>query len=81
MAASHTEVVLNKLCKSKLMQLVLQTETSLVSQITSLKTEVKYQLGYFKKMEADLAVTKNVNTKFMERIVLGKCSVLTSRHH
>ena len=67
--------------KSKSVQLVTKTETSLVWQITNLTTEVKDQLGYFKKMEADLAVTKNINTKFMERVVLGKCSVFTSRHY
>ena len=51
------------------MQLVLQTEANLASQITNLTTEVKDLLGYFKKLEADLAVTKNVNSKLMERVV------------
>ena len=58
MATTHTEAVLNKLSKSELVQLVLQTEASLVSQITNLKIEVKDLLGYFKKMQVDLAVTK-----------------------
>ena len=51
------------------MQLVLQTKTSLASQITKPTTEVKDLLGYFKKLEADLAVTKNLNSKLMERVV------------
>ena len=51
------------------MQLVLQTEANLASQITNLTTEVKDLLGYFKKLEADLAVTKDVNSKPMERVV------------
>ena len=69
MATTHTVVVLNKLSKSELVQLVLQTEASLVSQITNRTTEVKDLLGYFKKLDADLAVTKNGNSKLMERAV------------
>ena len=69
MATTHTEAVLNKLSKSELVQLVLQTESSLALQITNLTNEVKDLLGYFKKLEADLAVTKNVNSKLMERVV------------
>ena len=69
MATTHTEAVLNILSKSELVQLVLQTEASLASQITNLTTEVKDLLGYFKKLESDLAVTKNVNSKLMDRVV------------
>ena len=68
-ATTHTEAVLNKLSKSELVQLVLQTEASLASQITNRITEVKNLHGCFKKLEADLAVTKNVNIKLMEREV------------
>ena len=69
MDTTYTEVVLNKLSKSELVQLVLRTEASLASQITNLKTEVKDLLGSFKQMEADSAVTKNVNSKLMERVI------------
>ena len=48
---------------------MLQTEASLAAQITDETTEVKDLLGYFKKLEADLAVTKDVNSKPMERVV------------
>ena len=68
MATSHTEIGLNKLSKSKLVQLILKTDASLASQITSLTTEVTDLLGYFKKLEADLAVIKNVNTKLLKRV-------------
>ena len=51
MATTHTEAVLNKLSKSELVQLVLQTESSLALQITNLTNEVKDLLGYFKKLE------------------------------
>ena len=69
MATTQTEAVVNKLGKSELVQLVLQTEASLVSQITNLATEVRDLLGYFKKLEADLAATKNLITKLMERVM------------
>ena len=69
MATTHTEAVLNKRNKSELVQLVLQTEASLASQITNVATEVKDLLGYSKKLEADLAVTENVNSKLIERVV------------
>ena len=54
------------------MQLVLQAEASLASQITNPTTEVKDVLRYFKKLEVDLAVTKNVNSKLMERVLQTK---------
>ena len=60
MVTIHTETVLNNLRKSELVQLVLQTKASLVSQITNLITGTKDLLGYFKKLEADLAVTNNL---------------------
>ena len=69
MATSHTEAVLNKTCKSELVQLVLQTEASLASQITKLTADVKDLLGHFKKLESNLAVTKNVNSKLTDRVV------------
>ena len=69
MVTTHTEAVLNELSKSELVQLVVQTEASLASQITNLTTEVKDLLGYLKKLEADLAVKKNVNSKLLERVV------------
>ena len=71
MATTHTEAALIKLSKSELVQLVLQAEASLASQINP-TTEVKDVLRYFKKLEADLAVTKNVNSKLMERVLQTK---------
>ena len=50
MATTHTETVLNNLRKSELVQLVLQTQASLFSQITNLITETKDLLGYKKDL-------------------------------
>ena len=69
MAATHTEVILNKLSISELVELVVQAEAKLASPITNLATEVKDLPAYFKKIEADLAVTEKVNTKLKERVV------------
>ena len=41
MAGAHTEAILNKLRKSELVQIILNTEANLGSQIAKLTTEVK----------------------------------------
>ena len=41
MSGTHTEAVLNKLTKPKLVKLLLKTEATLGSQITDLSKEVK----------------------------------------
>ena len=50
MSGTHTEAVLNKLTKPKLVQLLLKTEATLGSQITDLSKEVKDTHTSFKKI-------------------------------
>ena len=69
MAGDHTEAVLNKLSKAELIQIILNTEANLGSQIAKLTTEVKDLLGHSKKLEADVAVVRNVNSKLVESTV------------
>ena len=69
MAGAHTEAVLNKLSKPELIQIILNTEANVGSQIAKLTTEVKDLLAYSKKLEADLAIARNVNSKLIERVV------------
>ena len=73
MAGAHTETVLNKLSKPDLVQIILNTEDNLGSQIAKLiaklTTEVKDLVAYSKKMEADMAIARNVNSKLVERVV------------
>ena len=69
MAGAHTEAVLNKLSKPELVQIILNTEANLGSQIAKLTTEVKDLLAYSKKLEADVAIVRNVNNKLVERVV------------
>ena len=69
MAGAHTGAVLNKLSKLELVQIILNTEANLGSQITKLTSEVKNLLDNSKKMdEADVAVVRNVNNKLVERV-------------
>ena len=73
MAGAHTEAVLDKLSKPNLVQLILNTEANLGSQIAKLTTEVKDLLAHSKKLEADVATVRNVNSKLVERVVVIKC--------
>ena len=67
-AGAHTEAVLNKLSRLELVQIILNTEANLGSQITKLTSEVKNLLDYSKKLEVDVAVVRNVNNKLGERV-------------
>ena len=75
MAGAHTEAVLNKLSKPELVQIILNTEANLGSQIAKLTTEVKDLPAHSKKLEADLAIVRNLNSKLVERVVAteGQC--------
>ena len=69
MAGAHTEAVINKLSKLELVQIILNTEANLGSQIAKLTTKVKDLLAHSKKLEADVAIVRNVNSKLVERVV------------
>ena len=68
-SGTHTEAVLNKLTKPKLVQLPLKTEDALSSQIIDLSKEIKDTLTHLKKLEADIAVVRTVNNRLVERVV------------
>ena len=69
MAGIHTEAVLNKLTKRELIQLLLNTEANMGAQISTLTAEVKELSSYLKKVEVDVAIVKNVNSKLVEQLV------------
>ena len=69
MAGAHTEAVFNKPSKPELVQINLNTEANLGSQIAKLTTEVKNLLDHSKKLEADVTIVRNVNNKLVERVV------------
>ena len=72
MARAHTEADLNKLSKPELVQIILNTEANLGSQIAKLTTEVRNLLDHSKKLEAVVATVRNVNSKLVERVVATK---------
>ena len=72
MAGSHTEAVLNKLTKPELVQLLLNTKANMGAQISTLTAEVKDLSSYLKKLEADVAIVKNVNSRLLEQLVRTK---------
>ena len=69
MAGAHTWAVLNKLSKPEVVQIILNTEANLGSQITKLTTEVKNLLDHSKKLGADMVIVRNVISKLVERVV------------
>ena len=80
-AGAHIEAVLKKLSKPDLVQIIWNTEAHLRSQNAKLTTEVIDLLALSKKLEADVTIFRNVNSKLVERVVatelvLGECSIL-----
>ena len=71
MGEAHTEAALNKPSKPVLIQIILNTEVKLGLQIAKPTTEVKDLLADSKKLKADVAIVRNVNSTF-----IGKCSIL-----
>ena len=68
MAGTHIVAVLNKLSKPDLVQIILNTEANLGSQIAELTTEAKVLLDHSKTLEVDVAIVRNVNSKLVERV-------------
>ena len=71
MAGTHTEAVLSTLTKPEVVQLLLNTETNMGAQISTLIAEVKKlsRQAYSKKLEADVAIVKNVNSRLIQQLV------------
>ena len=75
MAGAHTEAVLKKLSKPELVQIILDTEANFGSQIAKLTTEVKNLLDHSKKLEADVAIVRNVNNNWSKVLLRPSVSV------
>ena len=69
MPGTHTEVILIKLTKPELVQLFLSTEANMGTQISTLTAAVKELSSYLKKLEADVAIVKNVNSRLVTQLV------------
>ena len=62
MAGTHAEAILNKLSKPELVQLLLNTEANMGAHTATLTAEIKEINNRLNKLEADVAITKNVNS-------------------
>ena len=61
----HTEAILKGLNKPNLIKLVLQLELEMNSDIKELTSEIRDLAVQMKKVEADVAIVKNVNKKLL----------------
>ena len=69
MAGTHTEAILNKLRKPELVQLLLNTEANMGAHTATLTAEIKEINNRLNKLEADVAITKNVNSRLVDQLV------------
>lgn len=60
---------MNKLSKTELVQLLLNTEANMGAHIASLTAGVKEINNHLKMLEADVALTKNVNSRLENQLV------------
>ena len=68
-ATVHTEATLKGLDKPDLIKLVLQLESGINSDIKELTPEIRDLVGQMKKVEADVAIVKNVNEKLVNQLI------------
>ena len=69
MAETHKEAILNKLNKPELIQLLLNTEANMGAHIATLTAEINEINNHLNKLEADVAATKNVNSRSADHLV------------
>ena len=65
----HTEATLKGLNKPDLIKLVLQLESEMNSDIKVLTSGIRNLLAQMKKVEADVAIVKNVNAKPVTQLI------------
>ena len=68
MVGTYTEAFLDKLNKPELVQLFLNTEANMGTQISTLTAEVKELNNYLKKQEKDVAIVRSVNSSLVEQL-------------
>ena len=65
----HAEATLKGLTKPDLIKLVLQLESEMNSDIKELTSEIRDFVAQMKKVEADVAIVKNVNEKLVNQLI------------
>ena len=69
MAFNHTEESLKSMLKPQLIELVLRLQKHTTETINKLTNEIKEINETFSKFEADITITKNVNSVLAEQLV------------
>ena len=64
----HTEATLKGLSKPDLIKLVLQLKSEMNSDIKELTSKIRDPVAQMKKVEADVAIVKNVNEKLVNQL-------------
>ena len=64
-----SEEALPKLTKDELVNLSLEYQGTFNSTLANINNNMGELRNYFKKLEADLAISRSVNTKLRERII------------
>ena len=65
----HTEATLKGWNKPDLIKLVLQLESEMNSDIKELTSEIRELVAQMKKVEADVAIVKNLNEKLVNQLI------------
>ena len=68
----HTDATLKGLNKPDLIKLLLQLELEMNSDIKELTSEIRDLVAQMKKVEADVAIVKNVNEKLVSQLIKTK---------
>ena len=68
----HTDATLKGLNKPDLIKLLLQLELEMNSDIKELTSEIRDLVAQMKKVEADVAIVKNVNEKLVNQLIKTK---------
>ena len=69
MARIHTELILHKRSEPELLQQLLNTEANMGAHIATSTAEIKEINNHLNKLEADVAVTNNLNTRLVDQLV------------
>ena len=72
---SHSEAALRKLTKDEVIAFTLEYQTKFDNTLFNINKELREFRNNFKKIESELSVSKNVNSKLHERVVAleGQC--------
>ena len=77
--SQYTEEALDKMLKRELSPIVLSLQNRITEDNNTMLQEMREFNDNFAKLQAELVVTKGVNSELCKRIMLGKWPVLKER--